>query len=126
VPDGLYYIRVRGVNSNGAGLPSNEVRLNVNRPEPPNPPLNLTSQVTGNTVTLSWQAPTVTANNPATSYIIEAGTGPGLANIVTVPLGNVTTFGTSGVPPGRYFVRVRAANAGGAGDPSNEVVVTVP
>jgi hypothetical protein len=30
------------------------------------------------------------------------------------------------VPPGRYYVRVRAVNASGASVPSDEVVVDVP
>jgi hypothetical protein len=31
-----------------------------------------------------------------------------------------------GVPPGRFFIRMRSINAGGAGPASNEIVVEVP
>ena len=41
-------------------------------------------------------------------------------------VGLQTSFAASGVPPGTYFVRVRAGNDTGISAPSNEVVVTVP
>jgi hypothetical protein len=37
----------------------------------------------------------------------------------------VTSF-QAAVPPGRYYVRVRAVNASGAGAPGDEVIVDVP
>jgi predicted phage tail protein len=59
-------------------------------------------------------------------YLIEAGSQSGSANLAAVPVGNVLSFSTAGVPPGTYFVRVRAFNAGGQGPPSNEATVVVP
>ncbi len=37
-----------------------------------------------------------------------------------------TALGVPGAPPGRYDVRVRAANHHGTSAPSNEIVVDVP
>ena len=37
-----------------------------------------------------------------------------------------TTATVAGVPPGRFYVRVRGGNAFGGGRPSAEAVVTVP
>jgi hypothetical protein len=54
--------------------------------------------------------------------MVEVGSDPGLSDVAAIRVGNVTSF-TTDVPPGTYFVRVRAVNALGAGLPSSEVVV---
>jgi hypothetical protein len=79
---------------------------------------------TGPTVTLSWTAP---AAGVATSYAIEASSSAGgPANLANFPTGNaLTTYVAQGVPPGIYFVRVRALDASGPSAPSNEVQVIV-
>jgi hypothetical protein len=74
----------------------------------------------GSMVTLSWTPPA--GSEAPTGYLIEAGRDPGLSDIATILVGNVTTLSTE-APPGTYFVRVRAINALGPGLPSNEVVV---
>lgn len=117
VPPGTYYVRVRGVSASGVSDASNEVVLQGRGA--PGPPIGLTSTGAGSIVNLSWRAP---ATGSATGYVIEGGTGPGLANLGVVQIGNVTTF-TGSAPPGTYYVRVRAANAGGLSAPSNEIVV---
>ena len=89
---------------------------------PANPPTGLSATVNGSAVHLSWAAP---AGAAAIGYVLEAGTGPDRTDIATVPLGNATSFSVAGVPPGAYFVRVRASNAYGTGEPSNEVVFSV-
>jgi hypothetical protein len=95
---GTYYVRgqkcrpcwgVRSVGTAGdVSSPSNEVVIVVggNGPcTPPGAPSGLTVvAVTGGTVSLSW-APG--AGSP-TTYIVEAGTGPGLANLVTSDVGS--------------------------------------
>ena len=119
VPSGVYYVRVRAVNELGVGVPSDEIVL---QPGPgTGQPLNLTSSGQGSMVQLDWQAPS-TGEVP-TGYLIEAGSGPGLANLAVLQVGNATTFSTT-APPGVYYVRVRAVSAYGvAGQASNEIVV---
>ena len=85
-------------------------------------PTGLTAAVTGSTVTLSWSP----APGDPTTYVIEAGSAPGLADLANFATGNLmTTFTAVGVPNGTYHVRVRSANAAGASPPSNEVIVVV-
>jgi hypothetical protein len=122
VPNGVYYIRVRGINDLGSSPPSAELVLYVGVTPVPGAPSGLVATVTGQTVSLSWQPPT--SGGPVQQYLIEAGTAPGQTGIGTFPVSG-TAFQTAGVPPGAYFVRVRAQNAGGAGAPSNEVIVSV-
>lgn len=90
----------------------------------PQPPGLLPPLVAGRTVTLSWSLPAV--STAATGYRLEAGSGPGLIDILTTAVGPTPSFTAAGVPSGRYHVRVRALNGNGVSAPSNEVVVTVP
>jgi hypothetical protein len=87
-------------------------------------PLSLVGAVNASTVTLTWSAPVLST---VTSYVIEAGSAPGLANLASFSTGNTqTTFSATGVGPGSYYVRVRAVGtAGEVGQPSNEVLVVV-
>jgi hypothetical protein len=90
----------------------------------PAAPVGMAATVQGSTVQLSWAAG---ASNATTlRYLVEAGTAPGLANIATFDVGPQTSLTAGGVPPGTYYVRVRADNVTGDSAPSNEVVVVVP
>jgi hypothetical protein len=90
----------------------------------PSAPNGLTATASGSTVTLAWQAPTGT--DPATSYTIEAGSAPGLANLANFSTGNsATSFTASGVGAGTYYVRTRATNDNGASGASNEATLVV-
>jgi hypothetical protein len=121
-PDGVFFVRVHARNQFGASGPSNEVRVEVRRGAPL-PPLATTATVAGSTVQIAW-APALAGWAP-TGFVLEAGRTAGASDI-----GGVAVTGPSmvvpGVPPGRYYVRVRAVNAQGASAPGGEVTIDVP
>lgn len=94
-------------------------------PPAPTSPLLQAAVVSSGTVQLGWQF-----GGPAASvsrYVLDVGSAPGLSNIFSGrDIGLQTTFSASGVPPGRYYVRVRAGNYTGLSAPSNDVAVVVP
>ncbi len=92
----------------------------------PRPPAtaSLSAGVAGSTVTLSWA--TASGGAIATGQVVEAGFSPG-ETVVRLPVDpGATSLTVPGVPPGRYYVRVRSMNGTGLGTPSNEVLVEVP
>lgn len=123
VPPATYYVRVRARGLTGTSAPSSEVVLTTpSTPIAPQAPGGLAASVSGGVVTLSWGA----AVGNATTYVVEAGTASGLANIGAVATGHLDTVFTTAAPPGTYFVRVRAANGFGVSGATNEVAVVVP
>ena len=88
----------------------------------PGTPTALAATVSGSTVSITWSPPTT--GGPATSYQLLAGTVPGVSNLGAVPL---ATPGVTvpNVPPGTYYVRVVAVNAGGSSPPTAETAVAV-
>lgn len=92
-------------------------------PRPP-APATLSAEVVGTRVTLRWTA----GPGPglATAYRVEAGSSSGLADLATMTTGTTPTLAVEDVPPGTYYVRVRASNWGGRSAASPEIVVTVP
>lgn len=127
VAAGTYYVRVRARSSCGLSAPSNEIVITMGgggRAGCPGPPRQLTvvSQSAG-TISLSWLPP---ASGSARSYLIEAGSAPGLSDLARLDtFSTETTYTVSNVAAGRYYVRLRAAGACGFTDPSNEVLVYV-
>jgi hypothetical protein len=126
VPNGVYYVRVRGVNGDGISAPSNEVTVAVpggasGCSAPPNAPTALIGGATGNLVTLNW---TPGGGCAASSFAVHAGSAPGQSNVTIANVGAATSL-SAGAPSGTYFVRVVALNAFGASGPSNEVIITV-
>ncbi len=118
VANGTYYLRVKATNAVGPSGPSNEAILQVG-PPPPGPPSGLTAGAVGSTVNLAWNPPAT--GGPPTSYTIEAGSAPGLANLANFATGNTaTSYSTGGVGNGAYYLRVRASNPYGVSAPSNE------
>jgi hypothetical protein len=90
----------------------------------PAAPSNLTFNTASSTVSLSWNAPS--GGDPATSYVVEAGSASGLANLASFDTGSaLTSLSVTSVPNGQYFVRVKARNGAGLSPPSNEVVISV-
>jgi hypothetical protein len=124
VPSGYFFLRVRSRNAAGVSVASPEVMIVAGGvPSPPPAPNFSSTSVSGSTVTLNWQAP---PRSTPTSYIIEAGSAPGLANLAVVNTGTTAlTASFGGVPPGTYYVRIRAVNAQGASVVSNERTITV-
>ena len=57
---------------------------------------------------------------------MQVGTEPSRSNLATLHVGNVTQFTVENVPPGQYYVRVRAVNDVGLSQNSNEVILFVP
>jgi hypothetical protein len=84
------------------------------------PPSSYAAVVIGQIVRLSWIAPT----GLVLGYRLEAGTGPGLANIVVFDISPMTGL-TVAAPPGVYYTRIRALSFDGASAPSNEIIVVV-
>lgn len=90
----------------------------------PDPPTVLTASASGSSVTLAWSAPA--SGSPPSDYVIEAGSATSLSDLANFSTGNTaTTFSASGVGTGRYYVRVRSANAAGRSAPSSEAVLVV-
>lgn len=128
VPPGFYYLRVRAQNAGGTS-PATEDQLVVagNVAAPPSTVFSFGSTIAGNVVTLNWQPP---AFGPVTSYVIEAGSGPGLANLGALDTGSsAPSLVIPGVPRGTYYLRLRAVNALGTSPAStaqNDLVLVVP
>lgn len=125
VPPGFYFLRVRAVVTGASGLPTTDVMINSgNVPAPPSEPSSFSATGSNGTVTLTWAAPLF--GPAATSYVVEAGTATGLSNITVFNTGGSgTTLVVPGVPPGTYYVRIRAVNALGVSPPSFERVLTM-
>ena len=90
----------------------------------PLPPENVRVSATNRRVTLSWQ---LAARSPASNtYAIDASLHPG-GRVVATLLTNSdqTMFTLDALPPGTYYVRVRAVNAIGASGVSAEQQVVV-
>jgi len=123
---GTYYLRVKAKNAAGTSVASNESLLVVGSgacSSAPGAPAEFTTSVSGSTVTLRWNA---ASGNP-TTYVVEAGSGPGLSDLANSDLGSpATSYVASGVGRGTYYVRMRAKNACGVGPVSNEAIVVVP
>lgn len=125
VPPGFYFLRVRSLFAGLISAPTAETMIVVGGvPSPPGAPQGLSASVAGATVSFVWSAPVV---GTPSSYVLEAGSGPGLANLAVFDTGSTaTSFAVGAVPPGAYYVRLRARNAQGLSVVSTERVVTVP
>ncbi len=93
-------------------------------PGRPGPPTDLHTFTDGDVVGIEWSPP-LNGAEPR-GYLLEAGTSPGASDITRgLPIGPETFFEVRGVPPGTYYLRVRAVSAGGIGPPSDEVELVV-
>ena len=89
----------------------------------PTAPENFSATAQGEMVTLTWAQ----NNDFRRTYILEAGSGPGLTDIASfpVPFAGVSWYNLNNVPNGTYYVRLRAVLFSQLSAPSNEVMVTV-
>lgn len=121
-PNGSYFIRVRPRNGQVLGQASNEVLASVGCAAVPSSPSNLTAQVAGGLLTISWNG-----SPGSVSYLLQAGTAPSLANAFNGNVGGVNTLQLSvaGVPRGTYYLRVLGLSSCGTSAPSAEFVLTL-
>jgi len=90
----------------------------------PGAPADLAASSSGSSVALSWRAPT--SGDAPTTYVIEAGSVSGSADLWNFSTGDTaTSFSATGVPDGTYYVRVRGTGSAGTGPSSNEAVLVV-
>jgi hypothetical protein len=104
-----------------AGVVTSGIDFGLSDDIPPGQPLPLWFDVDGSTVLLMWSPP-YPGGQPS-SYVLEAGLAPG-ESVIRLP----TTEGhyvASGVAPGVYYVRVRAVNAFGASEASEDAEIVV-
>ena len=90
---------------------------------PPGPPTNVQASASGNTLSMSWGAPSSGAAPTGYTLIVRATAGG--AVLGTLPLGNVTSF-TAAAPNGVFAVTLTATNASGTGPESSSVTITLP
>jgi hypothetical protein len=119
-------VRVRGSNQAGTGAPSQDVAIVMGASSGcvglPGPPVLLTPVTNGRNVTLSWNIPAV---GRPTSYMLFAGSGPGLSDLAAFNTGNAASSFAASAPAGVYYVRIAALNSCGAGPVSNEVSFSI-
>ncbi|MEZ5293736.1 MAG: fibronectin type III domain-containing protein [Vicinamibacterales bacterium] len=122
VPHGIYFVRLRTKRGALIGPATPELTFTVGTPTctaPPPAPAGHAVATGGPLVDLVW------GSSPgATSYLLEAGTATGIANLASVDLGNRLSFQVT-APPLSLFTRVRAVNACGMSPVSNEAAFTV-
>lgn len=127
VPNGVYVLTVQATNTAGSGPESDPRTVTVpsGAAAPPGTPTNLRVTSSGDSATFTWTA--ATTGGTASGYLLVAGTTPGFGMpLATLTLAAMPTSVTvSGIPPGRYYVRLLAQNSAGMSGPSNEVSLTV-
>lgn len=121
VPNGTYYIRVVAQNAAGFGPPTTDA-VAVVGPVAPGPPTSLSASVAGSLLTVNWQPPA--SGGGVSTYILQAGSAPGLANIFNGAVGLAQSIAAP-VPPGVYYLRVLAQGPGGTSPPTSDVLANV-
>ncbi len=111
--------QARATVSTTAVLGGDACQADLVRITEPAQPTGFSAEASGARVALSWEVA-----KDATAYEIEAGTAPGVKNLVTIPVVD-TRLSVGSVPPGVYYLRVRAINTIGTSAPSQEIRLVV-
>ena len=122
VPNTTRFYRVRALNAQGSGEPSNVAEGETNAARP-GQPRNLRARATGPTsITLAWQAPTSDGGERITGYTIRERVPNGTWITIVPNTGSTaTTFERTGLQPATaYQYQVAAINRVGAGQWSFE------
>ena len=90
---------------------------------PPSAPTGLVTTALPGKGRLEWAAPP--RGEAVTTYIIEAGSGPGANNQGTFVAPSTATSFEREAAPAMYYVRMFARNACGTSPASQEVTVTI-
>ena len=122
-PNTTRYYRVRALNAQGHGDPSNVAEGTTNAARPGQPG-NLRARATGpTTITLAWETPASDGGERITGYTIRAR-GPGDGTWITIVRSTgstATTFDHTGLrPASAYRYQVAAINRVGPGQWSFE------
>ena len=124
LPNGQYYARVRARNAAGTSTSSNQVSFIVGKALAT--PTGFVVTWSGTTATLTWRATAAdSVEDTPTGYILEAGTNPGLSDIATVDVGDVTSY-SADISAGTYYVRVRSVNALGTSQVTRDIALIAP
>lgn len=119
VPRGTYYFRVSSIFPAGVTPPSDDAAVSAaGSPSATGPPRAALAMADAGRLTAAW-----TGAPGATTYQVEIGRAPGLADVATL-----TTTATSLAyhpPPATYFMRVRAVRGSAVSAPSNDVSLPV-
>ena len=121
-PNTTRYYRVRALNAQGSGEPSNAVPGKTNAARP-GQPRNLRARATGPTsITLAWEAPASDGGERITGYTVRERVPNGTWITIQPNTGSTaTTFERTGLKPATtYRYQVAAINRVGAGEWSFE------
>lgn len=125
VPPGVYFVRFRRANVAGESEPSLDTQVVVGGvPSPPDRAGDIRAAIVRRTVAMSWAPPA--GPTAADYYVIEAGLAARTTALRLRTADKQPQYVVHDVPPGAYFVRVRAANALGEGVASRDTRIVVP
>jgi Metallo-peptidase family M12B Reprolysin-like/Bacterial Ig domain len=127
VPDGTFWLRVRGSNAAGMGVPSQDLGVTMGLAGGcvglPYAPALQAPSVSGSLLSLAWDAPGGTV--APTSYVLFAGSAPGRSDLAVLNLGGTGTTFAANAPAGTYFLRVAGRSACGVGAASSDIIASV-
>jgi len=122
---GTFHVTVRASNASGTGPESAGVTFGVPIvAPPPGAPTGLNVSGNGNQATFTWTPPST--GGTATGYLLVASLTSGGPPIAQLPFpAPAVGVNVTNIPPGTFFVKLAATNAGGTSPFSNEVTVSV-